>query len=77
MASIFYEKLYTSEETIGMEVVLSHIPMKVNLAMNVRLNAPYTNEEVKTALFQMFTMKAPGPNGFPAHFFSESLGPLW
>jgi hypothetical protein len=25
--------------------------------------------EVKTTLFQMFTMKASGPDGFPTHFF--------
>ena len=39
--------------------------------MNTMLNAPYTKEEVKAALFQMFPTKAPGPDGFPAHFFQR------
>jgi hypothetical protein len=32
---------------------------------------PFTKKEVKEALFQMFPTKAPGPNGFPAHFFHQ------
>ncbi|XP_073362839.1 uncharacterized protein [Aegilops tauschii subsp. strangulata] len=71
MATDFYKNLYTSEGTIGMEEVLSHIPVRVNGDMNTKLNAPYTNEEIKEALFQMFPTKAPGPDGFPAHFFQR------
>jgi hypothetical protein len=41
--------------------------------MNETLNAPYTAEEVKVALYQMFPTKAPGPDGYPAHFF-RSIG---
>ena len=42
---------------------------KVSAEMNDLLVAPYMKEEVKTALFQMFPTKAPGPDGFPAHFY--------
>ena len=52
-----------------MEAVLQHVPRKVTPDMNGNLCAPYTNEEVKAALFQMFPTKAPGPDGFPAHFY--------
>ena len=57
--------------------VLSHIPVCVDGNMNARLNAAYSREEVKDALFQMFPMKAPGPDGLPAHFFPEALGFMW
>ena len=71
MATSFYENLYASQNTIGLEEVISHIPVKVNGQMITMLNAPYTKEEVKSALFQMFPTKAPGPDGFPAHFFQR------
>ena len=39
--------------------------------MNRTLLDPYKEGEVKDALFQMFLTKAPGPDGFPAHFFQR------
>ena len=70
MASSFYSNLYASEGTIGMEEVLSHIPTRVDGAMNAALNKAYSKEEVKDALFQMFPTKAPGPDGSHHIFFS-------
>lgn len=54
-----------------MDGVLAHVPRKVTEEMNAALCAPYTSDEVKTALFQMFPTKAPGPDGFPAHFYQR------
>ena len=71
MTREFYEDLYKAEGTIGIEEVLSHVPRKVTNEMNTELESPYTSEEVKVALFQMFPTKAPGPDGFPAHFFQK------
>ena len=71
MAKDYYKKLYTSEGVIGMVEVLSHIPTKFTGNMNVVLNKQYSKEEVKVALFQMFPTKAPGPDGFPAHFYQR------
>jgi hypothetical protein len=38
MTNQFYSYLYMAEDTIGMEEVLSHIPTKVDCAMNAKLN---------------------------------------
>jgi hypothetical protein len=42
--------------------------------MNEFLEKPYTEKEVKEALFQMFPTKSPDPDGFLAHFFSRNIG---
>lgn len=67
----FYEKLYASEGVIVIEEVLSHVPCKVTSEMNEILQCPYSESEVKTALFHMCPTKSPGPDGFPAHFFQK------
>jgi hypothetical protein len=54
-----------------MDRVLSTVPMKVTAEMNSKLLDPYTEREVKEALFQMFPTKALGPDGFSAHFFQR------
>jgi len=54
-----------------MASVLNTVPTKVTPNMNDQLLAPFTEKEVKEALFQMFPTKAPGPDGLPAHFFQQ------
>ena len=38
---------------------------------NAFLIAPFTEEEVRKAVFQMEHNKAPGPDGFPAEFYQN------
>jgi hypothetical protein len=71
MTTDFYKHLYTSEGTVNMEEVLTHVPIKVRQEMNGKLIAPFSETKVKEALFQMFPTKAPGPDVFPAHFFQR------
>ena len=71
LATSFYKNLFTAEGTSGMDEVLNTVPVKVTPGMNQQLLAPYSPEEVKKALFQMFPTKASGPDGYPAHFFQR------
>lgn len=50
---------------------LKHIPKLISKEHNLMLNKKLTLEEVELALFQMGPDKAPGPDGFPAHFFQK------
>jgi hypothetical protein len=47
---------------------------KVSAEMNERLCQEFSDEEISDALFQIGTLKAPGPDGFPAHFFQHNWG---
>nr|XP_020198524.1 uncharacterized protein LOC109784346 [Aegilops tauschii subsp. strangulata] len=74
MTTEFYSNLYTSEGCTNMQAVLDSVPEKVTDEMRTMLDARYTEEEVKKALYQMFPTKSPGPDGFPAHFFQKHWG---
>ena len=69
MTTEFFRNLYTSEDTRNMKAILDSVPVKVLTEMNEGLMVPFTEKEVKEALFLMFATKSLGPDGFPAHFF--------
>lgn len=50
----YYHTLFKSEGTSNMHLVLDHVGYKVTDAMNNFLCAPFDENEVKIALFQMF-----------------------
>lgn len=71
MTTYFYKLLYTSEGVENVEAVLGSVPVRVTIEMNSQLLVAVTQEEVKAACFQMFSTKASGADGYPAHFFQR------
>jgi hypothetical protein len=59
MVEGFFGSLFSVEPCVSMDEVLDAIPVKVDLHMNADLCKPYTDEEIRTALFQMGPTKAP------------------
>ena len=43
----------------------------VTSEMNYDLHRPFSNEEVRVALFQMHPSKAPGPDGMSTLFYQK------
>ena len=44
---------------------------QVSVEENNLLTNPYSEDEVRKAVFQMEHNKAPGPNGFPLEFYQK------
>ena len=59
-----------------MDVVVNTVPSKVTTETNDKLIGLFKETKVKETLFQMFPRKAPGLDGFRAHF-SGILGFMW
>ena len=70
--------MFGSSETSSMsldESATTDIP-QVSQMENEFLIDQFTEEEVRTAIFQMESNKAPGPDGFPPEFFTRFFGIL-
>jgi hypothetical protein len=49
-----------------------YVEPSVSAAMNCTLEQPFVEAEVVFALSEMYPLKAPGPDGFPATFYQKS-----
>jgi hypothetical protein len=69
----YYKGLFgePKEGTFSMEESRIHDIPQVSPDENAFLTAPYSEEEVRNAVFQMEHNKAPGPDGFPAEFYQN------
>ncbi|XP_024156261.1 uncharacterized protein LOC112164272 [Rosa chinensis] len=69
----YYENIFRSEQVDNdaLGLILDSLLPKVTEAMNNDLLAPYTDSEIKKALFQMHPSKSPGPDGMSPCFFQK------
>ncbi|XP_024172054.1 uncharacterized protein LOC112178075 [Rosa chinensis] len=60
----YYEQVFRTETVNddAISTIFRATPMKVTPYMNDELTFPYSDEEIKTALFQMHPSKSPGPD---------------
>lgn len=68
-----FSKVFTSSSPTNDAILkaTSSIPISVTQEMVNHLEAPYSEEEVRIALNQMFPTKAPGPDEFPSLFYQH------
>ncbi|XP_024178363.1 uncharacterized protein LOC112184337 [Rosa chinensis] len=64
---------FTSEgvDDDAISEILRATPMKVTAMMNDDLNLPYSDDEIRAALFQMHPSKSPGPGGISPFFYQK------
>lgn len=70
----FRRSLYESMGPRDFKPISNQCPCPVNDGMNESLVAPITFKEVKDAIFQMGSVKAPSPDGLEWAILSQVLG---
>ena len=65
----FYSNLFTSSNPHDLDCILEGVQTVVTVEMRVKLDKPYTSEEVGEAIREMAPLKAPGLDGMPPLFF--------
>jgi hypothetical protein len=71
LASVYYKNLFRFEEGSGFSLdsdFFSHNE-KVSPEQNLNLEAPFTEQEVKKAVFDSYSDGAPGPDGISFMFY--------
>jgi hypothetical protein len=74
MESMFYQNLYTRDDNVDPNIIIEEVQHCVDDHMNDGLCKQFSEEEISDALFQIGPLKAPGPDGFPAHFLQRNWG---
>ncbi|KAG5524157.1 hypothetical protein RHGRI_030977 [Rhododendron griersonianum] len=67
----FFSDLFKSSGPRDFSSVLDKVECTVTCEMNRNLTKETTNVEIKEAAFQLGSLKAPGPDGFPGYFYHQ------
>jgi hypothetical protein len=67
----YFTNLFSSKVQATDPALLEKIQPKISQAMNEKLVAPYSPEDVKKAIFSIGDLKAPGPDGLDAIFYKK------
>lgn len=67
-----FHEVYTSNNPTDMEAILSCIPHLVTDDMNHCLMEPFSEVDIKNAVFSMGALRAPGPDGFNGLFYQKN-----
>ncbi|XP_062021216.1 uncharacterized protein LOC133737727 [Rosa rugosa] len=69
----YFTQVFSTEgvDRDALNEVIAATPVKVTDWMNAELTKPYTDEEIRTTLFQMHPSKSPGPDGMTPFFYQK------
>ena len=67
----YFTNLFKVGGNVNYDECLEGLEIRISKAMNESLMWPFTEEEVRNALFQMAPLKAPDLDGFNAGFFQK------
>jgi hypothetical protein len=76
MATSFFQNLYSHEEGLQPNIILDRLSSRVDNGMNERLCAPFSEQEISDALFQIGPSRPRVQTAFPHGFFSGTGGLL-
>ncbi|XP_026459307.1 uncharacterized protein LOC113359966 [Papaver somniferum] len=68
----YFENKFKKQDVTFAENIFANIPMVITAKDNMMLNATPSNEEIKSAVFEMDPDSAPGPNGFSGWFYRSA-----
>jgi hypothetical protein len=71
-ATSFFQNLFNEDVEVCPNAVLQFIQPRVTGEMNESVTMEFSDKEIADALFQIGSLKAPGPDGFHARFFQRN-----
>ena len=67
----FYRDLFKSNSQRSWGIVMDYVPQLVIEEVNKEVVKEINEKEIKVAIYQLGTYKAPGPNGFNGFFYQQ------